>query len=230
MAPPLTILIDLDGTLMDTVPDLAAAANRMRRDFGLPPLPVRRIGRYVGKGTGILIHRTLSDDLDGRVDERTFLKGRESFNRHYHEVNGRETAVFEGVRDGLRALAGAGLKLACVTNKPREFTLPLLERLGLSGWFAQVVTGDDVKALKPDPEPLLEACRRLGCRPSEALMIGDSANDLRAAQAAGMTALLVETGYNEGAPLASLEGEAGLEGIVATLRDAADRLLAPRKP
>lgn len=211
---------------MDTVPDLAAASNRMRRDFGLPPLPVDRIAQYVGKGTIVLIHRSLTDDLDGRVDEAALARGRESFYGHYHELNGRETVVFEGVSEALRMMSEAGLKLACVTNKPREFTVPLLERLDLADWFSAIVAGDEVKEPKPDPALLLEACRRLGCAPREALMIGDSVNDVLAAHAAGMKALLVETGYNEGKSLDTLLKEPALERIVPTLLDAAKHVLA----
>jgi phosphoglycolate phosphatase len=218
------ILIDLDGTLMDTVPDLAAAANRMRLDFGLPELPVDRIALFVGKGADVLIHRALTDDMDGHVDEAALARGRSSFYPHYHELNGTETVVYEGVPEALRLMCQSGLKLACVTNKPREFTLPLLERLGLSGWFSSVVAGDDVQQPKPDPALLLEACRRLGVEPLAALMIGDSINDVLAAQAAGMGVILVETGYNEGEPTTALKEMPGVETVLPTLLDVAGYL------
>ncbi|HWQ09166.1 MAG TPA: phosphoglycolate phosphatase [Holophaga sp.] len=219
------ILIDLDGTLMDTAPDLAAAANLMRGDFGLPPLSESRIASYVGKGADVLIHRALTDDLDGRVDAAGLDRGRESFYGHYHATNGRETVVFEGVSEALELLVAGGWTLACVTNKPREFTVPLLERWGLARWFSAVVAGDDVKAPKPDPDLLLAACGRLGCPPERALMIGDSVNDALAARAAGMQVLLVETGYNEGQSVDTLQGEPGVILIAATLLDAARYIL-----
>ena len=223
--PPRAVLIDLDGTLMDTVPDLAAAANAMRGELGLPPLPAARIASYVGKGADVLIHRALADDLAGRVEAAALQRGRASFYRHYHAVNGRATVVFAGVPEALRLLSRAGWKLACVTNKPREFTIPLLERLELEHWFSAVVAGDDVQAPKPDPALLLAACKCLGCRPGEALMVGDSINDALAARAAGMDVILVETGYNEGRSLDELRDLPGVACIAATLLEAAKHLL-----
>ena len=220
------VLIDLDGTLMDTAPDLAWAANRTRRDFGLPDLPLARIAAFVGKGADVLIHRALTDDLEGRVEPPVLELARTCFYRHYHEVNGAETIVFEGVAEALQLLREADLRLACVTNKPREFTIPLLERLGLAHHFAVVVAGDDVQATKPDPALLLTACDRLGVAPPAALMIGDSINDVLAARAAGMGTMLVETGYNEGAPAATLRGGPGVEAVVPTLLEAAQALIA----
>jgi len=220
------VLIDLDGTLMDTAPDLAAAVNRMRLDFGLPELAPARIAAFVGKGAAVLIHRALTDDMAGQVDEATHARGRELFYGHYHAVNGQETLVFAGVPEALGLLRARGLKLACVTNKPREFTVPLLERLGLAEFFTTVVAGDDVRHAKPHPELLLTACRRLGVAPEAALMLGDSINDVQAARAAGMGTVLVETGYNEGAPARSLEREPGVEAVVPTLLQAAECISA----
>jgi phosphoglycolate phosphatase len=219
------ILIDLDGTLMDTAPDLAAAANAMRADFGLAPLPVERIAAFVGKGAEALVHRALTDDLAGRAAEEDFLQGRRSFYAHYHRVNGAMTIVFERVPQALRLLTEAGLALACVTNKPREFTLPLLERVQLAPWFSAVVAGDDVPEKKPHPALLLAACDRLGVSPSHALMIGDSVNDALAARAAGCPVVLVETGYNEGDSVASLAGQPGVSAILPALFDAAEHIV-----
>lgn len=219
------VLIDLDGTLMDTAPDLAAAVNGMRRDFGLAELPLARIAAFVGKGAGVLIHRALTDDLEGQVEAALHEQGRTSFFRHYHAVNGQETLVFDGVPEALRRLRSAGLRLACVTNKPREFTVPLLERLGLASCFTVVVAGDDVRAAKPHPELLLTACLRLGVAPEAAVMIGDSVNDVLAARAAGMGTILVETGYNEGEPAGNLRREPGVEAVVPTLLQAADWII-----
>jgi phosphoglycolate phosphatase len=216
------VLIDLDGTLMDTVPDLAAAANRMRHEHGLPPLPVERIAQFIGKGADVLIHRALTDDLIGRVDEDIQTRARLSYYRHYHEINGMEAVVYDGVPEALQRLRETGAKLSCVTNKPREFTLPLLDRSGLAEWFEVVVAGDDVKEPKPHPALLLLACKRLDISPGSALMIGDSINDAQAAHAAGMRVLLVETGYNEGESLETLKGEPGVEAIVPTLLYAAE--------
>ena len=231
MAPSLrlrAVLIDLDGTLMDTVPDLAAAANRMRADFGLDALPLERVAAFVGKGADVLVHRALTDHLDGKVDDDRFARGRTAFYRHYHSTNGAETIVFERVPQALEMLRARGLKIACVTNKPREFTLPLLERLHLAACFDTVVAGDDVREKKPHPELLLTACTRLGVAPGEARMIGDSINDALAAQAAGMRTILVQTGYNEGGSVTELADFPSVDAIVDSLPDAAALLLDPR--
>jgi phosphoglycolate phosphatase len=214
-------LIDLDGTLMDTAPDLAEAANRMRADFGLPPLPVERIAAFVGKGADVLVHRALTDDPDGHAAADDFARGRAAFYRHYHATNGAMAIVFHHVPEALRRLRACGLKLGCVTNKPREFTVPLLEHVQLAPWFDTVVAGDDVSEKKPHPALLLAACGRLGVAPAEALMIGDSINDALAAAAAGCAAVLVETGYNEGEHVGTLAGRPGVFAIVPTLLDAA---------
>jgi phosphoglycolate phosphatase len=172
-----------------------------------------------------LIHRALTDDLDGRVEDSQVARAQGLFYKHYHEVNGAETVVFEGVPEALRMLLEADLRLACVTNKPREFTVPLLDRLYLASCFSIIVAGDDVKETKPHPELLLTACDRLGVNAGSVIMIGDSINDVLAARAAGMPVVLVETGYNEGDSVAALRGEPGVETVVPTLFEAAQYLI-----
>jgi len=214
------VLIDLDGTLLDTAPDLAAAANRMRADFGLPALPMARVASFVGKGAAALVHRALADRLDGRVDAAAFERGRAAFFRHYADTNGSASLVFDGVPQALDAARAAGLALACVTNKPRQFTVPLLLRHDLTRRFDAIVAGDDVARLKPHPDIVVEACARLGAAPAAARMIGDSENDAQAAFAAGTRTVLVETGYNEGQSIAELRAAPGVDAIFATLREA----------
>jgi len=214
------VLIDLDGTLMDTAPDLAEAANRMRADFGLPPLPPERVAQYVGKGADALVHRSLTDQIDGQVAPEQFGPARTAFLLHYHAVNGEASVVFDGVPQALIGLRQRGWHLACVTNKPREFTLPLLQRAGLAPLLDAVVCGDEVEHRKPHPEIVLRACSLLGVAPGETALIGDSVNDVLAGRAAGVRVVLVESGYNEGEPIASLAGE-GVDAIVPGLLDAA---------
>lgn len=223
---PKAVLIDLDGTLMDTAPDLAAAANAMRAEFGLDPLPVERIAAFVGKGAEVLVHRALTDDMAGRAAEEDFALGRRAFYAHYHRINGDAAIVFPRVTDALRLMRESGLRLGCVTNKPREFTIPLLARVKLDDYFEVVVAGDDVKEKKPHPALLLAACERLGLPPREVLMMGDSVNDALAAQAAGCPVILVETGYNEGDSVHSLAGRPGVDAIVAALFDAATHVVS----
>jgi phosphoglycolate phosphatase len=217
---PRGVLIDLDGTLMDTAPDLAAAANRMRADFGLPPLPLERIAAFVGKGAEVLVHRALTDELDGRAEPQAFARGRASFYAHYTVENGVQAIVFDRVPEALEQLRGRGLRLACVTNKPQEFTLPLLAKMDLARHFDAVVAGDEVAEKKPHPALLLEACRRMQVKPTEVMLIGDSVNDAQAARAAGCGCVLVETGYNEGEGVAALAGAPGLDAIFPTLAEA----------
>jgi phosphoglycolate phosphatase len=219
------VLIDLDGTLMDTAPDLAAAANRMRADFGLLPLPLERIAAFVGKGAEVLVHRALTDDMNGRADPADFARGRSAFYAHYTAENGLQAVVFERVPQALAQLRAIGLRLACVTNKPREFTGPLLQKMELAPYFDAVVAGDEVAEKKPHPALLLEACRRLQLGPADVMLIGDSVNDAQAAHAAGCGCVLVETGYNEGEGVASLAGAPGLDAIFPGLADAVQWLL-----
>jgi phosphoglycolate phosphatase len=223
------VLIDLDGTLMDTAPDLAAAANRMRADFGLPPLPLDRIAAFVGKGAEVLVHRALTDDLDGRAEPEAFARGRALFYAHYTVENGLQAIVFDRVPQALEHLRSRGLKVACVTNKPKEFTIPLLAKMDLARHFDAVVAGDEVAEKKPHPALLLEACRRVQLQPAEVMLVGDSVNDAQAARAAGCGCVLVETGYNEGEGVAGLAGSPGLDAIVATLAEAV-RWILQRHP
>lgn len=188
--------IDLDGTLVDTLDDLVAACNAMLVDLGRPPRDLQTIRSYVGRGMRVLVERCL--DGEGRTAAPVLDAGVEAFRRRYAEVNGRQALVYPGVREGLEALRDGGLTLACVTNKPAEFTEPLLARVGLAGYFSLAVSGDTLAYRKPRPEPILHACMRLGSTPSANVHIGDSAHDCEAAAAAGCLALLVPYGYGDG--------------------------------
>lgn len=209
------VTIDLDGTLLDTIPDLAAAANAMLAELGRPPLSAATIGSYVGKGIANLVERCLSQpghpavaDLDHAIAV---------FRRHYAVFNGRATLVYPGVREGLAALRALGLPLGCVTNKAAAFTEPLLEMVGLREYFAIVVSGDSLPEKKPHPLPLLHIFARLGVAPADAVHIGDSINDVQAARAAGCRVFVVPYGYNEGRDVHGLDYDA----IVPSLYEAA---------
>lgn len=216
------VLIDLDGTLVDSVPDIACAANSMRAEFGLSPLSAKQIASYVGKGVDVLVHRALTETLDQRAAPDAFERGRQAFNRCYGEVNGNESRVYPGVRQALEDLRSKAIPLACVTNKPRSFTSQLLERTNLKAWFAAIVSGDDTQEKKPHAAPMLRACQLLGAAASDTAVIGDSENDALGARAAGCRVIIVETGYNEGKSFADLDADA----IVPTLLHAA-RLIEP---
>lgn len=216
------VLIDLDGTLVDSLPDIACATNAMRAELGLPALSVSQIASYVGKGVDVLVHRALTETMDDLASTDAFERGKQSFNRHYSQVNGNESRVYPGVQQALEELRRKGFPLACVTNKPRSFTLQLLERTNLKAAFAAIVSGDDMQQKKPHGEPMLHACRLLGVAASDATVIGDSENDVLSARAAGCHVIVVETGYNEGKPVADMNADA----IVPTVLHAA-RLIEP---
>lgn len=211
-------LFDLDGTLLDTAPDLALAANALRTEYGMPTLRDDVITSFVGRGMENLVRRVLAGSLDPDeppphpIDEAMAV-----FKRHYHRVNGDRVRIFDGVVDGLQAMRADGLSLAVVTNKPTEFTLPLLAQTGLGGLFKTVVCGDTCAHKKPHPEPVLHACALLAVEPARAVVIGDSVNDAQAARAAGTAVLIVPYGYNEGRDVRSLDAD----GIVPDVPAAA---------
>ncbi|MFZ4709713.1 MAG: HAD hydrolase-like protein, partial [Zwartia sp.] len=156
------VLIDLDGTLMDTIPDLANAANTMRHELGLSSLPQAQIATFIGKGAKNLVMRMLTVDADpASISPELFERARESYFRNLHRVNGDQSVMFDGVIPGLELMKSMGLRLAVVTNKATEFTLPLLERTGLAPYFQAVVCGDTLEHAKPHPAPMLHACSLL---------------------------------------------------------------------
>ena len=208
------VMIDLDGTLLDTIPDLAAAANMMRVEIGQAPLAEDLIRTFVGKGITNLVERTLAGHMDGAVDVELRERGLEIYERCYSEVNGRHTTIYPGVVEGLAQLQSQGFALACVTNKSERFTLPLLEMVGLAPYFEHVVAGDTLSRKKPDPDPLLYACGKLNVAPHEMLMVGDSLNDTIAARAAGCPVFCVTYGYNEGRDVRELDTDAIIDSLV----------------
>jgi phosphoglycolate phosphatase len=185
-------MIDLDGTLVDSLPDLATAANATLVELGLPEVSTAVIQSYIGQGIADLVMRFVGggDPQDARV-----LAALPRFQQHYARANGRHTSVYPGVISGLNWLRAAGIPLACVTNKAQAFSEPLLTQLGLRDYFVQVVSGDTVAHKKPHPLPLLYACECLGVAPQHALMIGDSVHDVNAARRAGCQVLGVSYGY-----------------------------------
>jgi phosphoglycolate phosphatase len=188
----------------------------MLRELGRPALERALIRTFVGKGIPKLVERALAGGLEGRVDEGLLARALPVYERCYTEVNGRHTVIFPGVREGLQRLRAMRLPLACVTNKAERFTLALLEQLGLAGSFEQVIAGDTLPQKKPDPQPLLHACRGFAIAPGDMLMIGDSANDVEAARAAGCPVFCVDYGYNEGRDVRELD----VDAIVASLIEA----------
>jgi len=207
------VIVDLDGTMVDTLGDFEVALNRMLAELQLPPIDRALVERTVGKGSEHLIRSVLAHQLQ-RIDPTTegstcpavqpearYEQAWRSYQAHYRAINGRFSEVYDGVREGLQALREAGLPLACLTNKPRAFATDLLQAKGLSGYFACVFGGDSFERKKPDPLPLLKTCEALGTAPARTLMVGDSENDGLAARAAGCPVALVTYGYNHGQPI-----------------------------
>jgi phosphoglycolate phosphatase len=197
-------IVDLDGTMVDTLGDFDVALNAMLGDLSLPRVDRAFIEHTVGKGSEHLIRSTLAH-VGG--DALAFDAAWARYQHHYLQINGEHAAVYPGVREGLQTLRACGLVLACLTNKPTAFARPLLEKKGLSGYFAHVFGGDAFARKKPDPLPLLKACEALGSAPARTLMIGDSSNDARAARAAGCPVVLVSYGYNHGEPVRSVDAD-----------------------
>ncbi|RMD79811.1 MAG: phosphoglycolate phosphatase [Gammaproteobacteria bacterium] len=211
--PPELVLLDLDGTLVDSVPDLADCVNEALRAAGLPPRAEGEVRRWVGNGVVRLLHRALTGTMEGEAPAGLFEPARERFWACYRERYACRSRPFPGVQEGLAALHRAGIPLGCVTNKPAAFTRPLLEALGLAPWLQVVVAGDETAHQKPHPEPLLEAARRAGARPGASLLVGDSVNDVEAARAAGMPVVAVSYGYNHGRDIREARPDAVVDSL-----------------
>lgn len=187
------VLIDLDGTLVDTAPDIVAAANLMLADLNTPPQPFDIVAGFIGKGVPNLVRRTLETaGLDRTVKAAA---GEELLRRHYDETNGTLSEVYPGIFDGVAALREQGYKLGCVTNKPEGLAAALLEATGLAQYFEVLVGGDSIPQMKPNPEPVRHACRLLGVDPADSVLVGDSPVDAATAHAAGIPVYLVSYGY-----------------------------------
>ncbi len=213
LPPPLPFqaaIIDLDGTLVDTLGDFEAALGATLRELALPVLSRLAIEPMVGKGTEHLLRSALQAV---GAPESAFAAAWDAYHRHYPEINGHHSEVYPGVREGLTGLRAAGLRLACVTNKPRAFAQGLLAAKDLAGHFLHVFGGDDVQRKKPHPEALLAACVALGSEPRRTLMVGDSSNDAQAARAAGCPVVLVTYGYNHGEPVTAVDADAWVDSL-----------------
>lgn len=215
MPAPAAILIDLDGTLLDTVPDIADAVDAVLAALGRAPLGEGVVRDYVGQGVDVLLHRVLGGGLGARADGTLHAQARRLFDLEYAQSNGRRTRLYAGVREGLDALRTLGVHLACVTNKPQAPSDALLAQFGLDAYFRFTLGGDALPQRKPQPEPLWHAAERLGVPAAACVMLGDSANDASAARAAGMPAVLVDYGYTEGRPLAEIDCDLVVPSIVA---------------
>ncbi len=205
-------IVDLDGTMVDTLGDFVVALGETLQALSLPPVDRGFVERTVGRGSEHLIRSTLAQagGDPGLYDAAWAL-----YQRHYQAVNGVHASVFPGVFEGLERLAAHGLALACLTNKPTAFARPLLEAKGLARYFGHVYGGDAFERRKPDPLPLQRTCAALGTAPATTLMVGDSSNDAQAARAAGCPVVLVTYGYNHGVPVRAVDADGHVDRLDA---------------
>lgn len=211
---PEMVLIDVDGTLVDSVPDLAYCVDELMKQLGMPVHGEAKVREWVGNGVERLTRRALIGRLDGEPDEALFQKAYPIFLDLYAENTCKRSVLYPGVKEGLAYLKSAGYKLGCVTNKAAQFTIPLLRDLGVYDEFEIVVSGDDLTVKKPDPGPLLHVAKHFGVAPERSLMIGDSVSDVKAARAAGFQIVCMSYGYNHGVDIREANPDAVIDSMV----------------
>ncbi|MFL9873452.1 phosphoglycolate phosphatase [Paraburkholderia megapolitana] len=219
-------IVDLDGTMIDTADDFTAGLNGMLAQLDAAPILRSEVVGYIGKGSEHLVRTVLASRLGEERAQTHFDDAIAIYQSEYAKINGRHTRLYPDVEAGLIAMRAAGLKLACVTNKPHRFAVELLTQYGLRDYFDLVQGGDIVPKKKPDPLPVLHACAALGVAPQVTVAIGDSENDALAGRAAGTATLTVPYGYNHGQAIQTIKSD----GIVASLLDAAKAIAAHNPP
>ncbi|HIP53662.1 MAG TPA: phosphoglycolate phosphatase [Chromatiales bacterium] len=210
---PEMVLIDVDGTLVDSVPDLAWCVDEMMERLGRAPWGEDRVRDWVGNGVERLVRRALIGQLDGEPDEEAFQRAYPIFLDLYKDNTSKRSMLYPGVKEGLAYLKKAGYRMGCVTNKAAQFTEPLLKDLGVYDDFAIVISGDTLPKKKPDPLPLLHAAEFFGVEPENALMIGDSVSDVKAARAAGFQIVCMSYGYNHGEDIRDAHPDAVIDSM-----------------
>ncbi len=210
---PEMVLIDVDGTLVDSVPDLAYCVDEMLKQLGMIPYGEGEVRHWVGNGVERLVRRALIGQLEGEPDDSLFEKGYPIFMELYKKNTSKRSCLYPGVKEGMEYLKASGYKLGCVTNKAAEFTHPLLKDLGLFEYFESVVSGDTLEKKKPDPMPLLYSAEKMGVAAEESLMLGDSISDVKAARAAGFQIICMSYGYNHGVDIREAEPDAVIDSM-----------------
>ncbi len=216
------VLLDVDGTLVDTVPDLAWSVDTMLQEIGLPVRGEDKVRGWVGNGIETLVKRALTDADDGEPEAELFDQAFPLFMDIYADNAARHSRFYPGVEDGLEYLKQGDYRLGCVTNKRARFTEILLRSLGIYDDFGIVICGDTLPKRKPDPLPLLHAAEFFEVTPENSLMVGDSINDVGAARAAGFNVLCVSYGYNRGVDIR----DAGPDVVIDSLSELPDYLKA----
>ena len=217
---PKMILIDVDGTLVDSVPDLAYCVDEMMQQLGREPWGEDAVRDWVGNGVERLVRRALTGTLDGEPGDEEFERAYPLFLELYAQNTSQRSTLYPGVREGLDYMQSQGYRLGCVTNKAAQFTIPLLKDLGIFDRFGIVVSGDMLPVKKPDPQPLLHAAAHFDVGPEDSLMLGDSKSDVTAARAAGFQIVCMSYGYNHGedirnySPDAVIDSMAELSGLL----------------
>lgn len=218
---PEMVLIDVDGTLVDSVPDLAYCVDAMMSELGMPERGEKRVRHWVGNGVERLVKRALVNQLDGEPDEALFSKALPVFEALYRENTSKRSRLYQGVKEALDFLKTTGVRLGCVTNKASQFTLPLLQDLGVHDYFEIIICGDMVERKKPDPMPLLQAAQQLGTGAKASMMLGDSMSDVNAARAAGFQIVCMSYGYNHGEDISDYDPDAVVDSM-AEIKDIVD--------
>ena len=195
------ILFDLDGTLVNSAPDIGNAANRMLKTLGVETAEPGQIQTWIGNGLPKLVKRALTKDFNGEPEPDLFAKALPILMQHYERDVCVDSYMYEGVPETLEQLYKQGFTLGCVTNKAASCTLPLLNQLGIDQYFTSIVSGDTCAHKKPHPEPLLHGIQEMELKPENCVLVGDSAHDIHAANAAQIPVIAVNYGYNQGVDL-----------------------------
>lgn len=218
---PEMVLIDVDGTLVDSVPDLAYCVDAMMRELDMPERGEQRVRHWVGNGVERLVKRSLINRLEGEPDEALYARALPVFEAFYRENTSKRSRLYPGVQEALDFLQTTGVRIGCVTNKASQFTLPLLQDLGVSDYFEIIICGDMVERKKPDPMPLLQAAEQLETEPRASMMLGDSMSDVKAARAAGFQIVCMSYGYNHGEDIREYNPDAVVDSM-AEIKDIVD--------
>ncbi|BAW80881.1 phosphoglycolate phosphatase [Candidatus Nitrosoglobus terrae] len=210
---PKAIVMDIDGTLVDSVPDLAFCTDAMMEQLGLPPRGETKVRQWVGNGVERLIKRALVDNLDGEPEKSLYQKAEPIFLTLYQENTSKRSQLYPGVKEGLAWLKSQEYRLSSVTNKAAQFTHPLLKELGIIDYFEMIVSGDTLPEKKPHPAQLLHTANFFGIPPEKALMVGDSISDVKAARAAGFQIICLSYGYNHGKDIRDSHPDAVIDSL-----------------
>lgn len=210
---PAMVLIDVDGTLVDSVPDLAYCVDEMMKQLDMPVHGEDKVRNWVGNGVERLTRRALIGQLDGEPDDELFEKAYPMFLDLYDKNVCERSCLYDGVREALDFLKSTDVKIGCVTNKNAQFTLPILEKLGIKDDFEIIICGDTLDKKKPDPLPLLHAAEKLDATPEQSLMLGDSMSDVKAARAAGFDIICMSYGYNHGEDIRDYHPDAVVDSM-----------------